>query len=96
MVIHNFEDSMSSSSNDIGQSKLIEMDIETDPNLLPVASKPCTLPLKCLEWVRKEVEDLEKAGNIQRSISPYASPIVVVPRKRPPGSPCARNKKTLC
>ena len=35
---------MSSSSNDIGYTKFIEMAIETDPNLPVVGSKPYTLP----------------------------------------------------
>ena len=55
-----FEDIMSSSSNDIGYTRLIEMDIETDANLSPVASKPYMLPLKHQEWVRKEWKDSEK------------------------------------
>ena len=76
---------MSSSSNDIGYTKLIKMDIETDPNLPPVASLPYTAPLQCQEWVRKRLEDLGKAGIIQRSISCYASPNVVLPRKCPLG-----------
>ena len=37
-LIHTFEDIMSSSSNDIHYTKLIEIDIETDHNLPPVAS----------------------------------------------------------
>ena len=71
------------------------MDIETDPNLPPIASKPYTLHLKYQEWVRKELEDLEKAGIIQRILSPHASPIVVVPRKCPPGFPVQESKR-LC
>ena len=62
---------MSSSSNDIVYTKLIEMDIETDPNLPLVALKSYTLPCKNQEWVRKELEDLEKAGIIQICLSPY-------------------------
>ena len=61
------------------------MDIETDPNLLSKASKPYTLPRKYHEWVRKELEDLKKARVIQRSLSPYISPIVLLPRKCPEG-----------
>ena len=49
------------------------------------------LCLKHQEWVRKELEDLEKARIIQRSLSLYASPIVV-PRKYPPGSPVQDTK----
>ena len=52
-VTHAFESIMSSSSNDEGYTKLIQMDIETDPNLFPIASGPYTLPLKHQEWVRK-------------------------------------------
>ena len=37
-LIHTFENFLSSSSNDIGYTKLIEMDIETDPNLPPTDS----------------------------------------------------------
>ena len=61
--IHALEDIISSSSNDIGYTKLIEMDIETDPNLPPIASKPYTFLLKHQEWVRKELEDLGKSRN---------------------------------
>ena len=41
---------------------------------------PNTLPLKHTEWVQRELEILEKAGVIVRSVSPWASPIVVVPK----------------
>ena len=77
-LIHAFEDIMSSSSNDIGYTKLIEMGTETYPNLSSIALKLYTIPLKHQEWVTKELEDLEKAGIIQRS--PYASPIVIGPK----------------
>ena len=45
-LIHTSEDIMSLPSNDIDYTKLIEMDIESDPNLLTIASKPYTLPPK--------------------------------------------------
>ena len=38
----------------------------------------------------KELQTLEKAGVIVRSISPWASPIVVVPKKTEPGEPPRR------
>ena len=46
--------------------------------------------MKHREWVQKEVETLKKAGVIVRSISPWASPIVVVPKKTEPGEPPRR------
>ena len=45
------------------------------------------LPLKYQEWVKKELENLERVGVVQRSLSAYTSPIVMVPIKCPPGSP---------
>ena len=49
-------------------------------------SKLYTLPLKHYSWVQQEIETLEWAGVIKKSISPWASPIVV-PKKSAPGEP---------
>ena len=57
---------------------------------LPVAQNPYTLPLKHNEWVRKEIETLEKAGVIERSLSPWASLVIVVPKKSAPDEPPRR------
>ena len=65
------------------------MDIDTG-NSPPVCQKPYSLPLKHVEWVQKELEILERAGVIQRSMSPWASPIVIVPKKSEPGEPPRR------
>ena len=43
----------------------------------PITQKPYTLPLKHAKWVQKELEIWEKAGVIERSVSPWASPIVI-------------------
>ena len=68
---------------------LVKMEIDTG-NYPPIASKPYTLPLKHYDWVQKEIDTLEKAGIIERSISPWASPIVIVPKKSAPGEPPRR------
>ena len=52
-----------------------------------VCQKPYTLPLKHYNWVQQEIETLECAGVIRKSIRPWASPIVVVPKKSVPGEP---------
>ena len=49
-----------------------------------------TLPLKHHEWMRKEIETLEKAGVIERSLSPWASQVIVVPKKSVPDEPPRR------
>ena len=79
----------SKNNKDIGRTTLIEMEIDTGDNL-PVAQNPYTLPLKHHEWVRKEIETLEKAGVIERSLSPWASPVIVVPKKSAQDKPLRR------
>ena len=64
-----FEDIFSKDSTDIGKTHLITMDIDTEDSP-PVCQKPYNLSLKHREWVQKELETLEKAGVIVRSISP--------------------------
>ena len=68
---------------------LVEMEIDTG-NQPPIALKPYTLALKHYEWVQREIDTLEKARIIERSISPWASPIVIVPKKSAPGQPPRR------
>ena len=84
-----YDDIISKNSGDIGKTMLVEMEIDTG-NHPPIASKPYTLPLKHYEWVQKEIETLERAGIIERSILPWASPVVIVPKKSAPGEPPRR------
>ena len=84
-----YDDIISKNSGDIGKTMLVEMEIDTG-NHPPVASKPYTLPLKHYEWVQHEIETLERAGIIERSISLWASPVVIVPKKSAPGEPPRR------
>ena len=73
-----------------GRTSLIKMDIDTRGNP-PVCQRPYTLPLKHAEWVKKELNILEAAGIIVRSVSPGASPIVIVPKRSAPGEPPKRH-----
>ena len=65
------------------------MEIDTGDSL-PVAQSPYTLPLKHYDWVRQEIETLEKSGVIERSLSRWASPVIVVPKKSAPDEPPRR------
>ena len=95
-LLDTFGDIISFSSSDLSYTNLIGMDIETDPTLAFIAFKPCTLPLKHQEWVRKELEEFKEAWTIQRSLSLYSSPIVIVPREYPLGSPIQEKKDYSC
>ena len=85
-----YADTSSDNSGDIGRTQLIKMDIDTRGNP-PVCHRPHTLPLKHAEWVKKERNILEAVGIIVRSVSPWASPIVVVPKRSAPGEPPKRH-----
>ena len=87
-----YKDRFSKDSSDIGKTPLITMEIETGDSL-PVCQRPYNLPLKHIDWVQKELDTLEKAGVITRSVSPWASPIVIVPKRTALGEP---PKKRLC
>ena len=65
------------------------MDIPTGDSP-PITQRPYTLALKHVQWVQEEMEILEKAGIIAKSVSPWASPIVIVPKKTAPGKPSRR------
>ena len=85
-----FPEVFSKNSEDIGRTNLITMDIDTGDHP-PICQKPYMLALKHYKWVQKEVEQLERMGIITRSVSPWASPIVIVPKKSAPDEPPRRH-----
>ena len=87
-----FKDIFSTDSNNIGKTPLLEVEIDIGDSL-PITQKPYTLPLKHPTWVQGELEILEKAGVIVRSVSPWTSPIVIVPKRTAPGE---SHKRRLC
>ena len=87
-----YGEAFSKNNEDISRTKLVKMDIDTGDSP-PVSSRPYTLPLKHYEWVQREIESLECAGVITKSMSKWASPIVVVPKISTPWEP---PKRRLC
>ena len=83
-------EAFSKNNKDIGKTQLIKMEIDTGGSV-PLAQSPYMLPLKHYDWVRREIETLEKAGVIERSLSPWASPGIVVPKKSAPDEPPRRH-----
>ena len=86
-----YDQIISKGSADIGKTLLVEMDIDTGDSP-PIACRPYTLPLKHHDWV-KEIEILDRAGIIDKSISAWASPVIIVPKKSKPGEP---PKRRMC
>ena len=87
-----YSQAFSKHNEDIGRTKLVKMDIDTGDSP-PVSSRPYTLFLKHYEWVQREIESLEWEGVITKSMSKWASPIVIVPKKSAPREP---PKRRLC
>ena len=81
-----FKDIVSTDSSDIRKTPLLEVEIDTGDSP-PITQKPYTLPLKHATWVQGELEILEKASVIVRSVLPWVSPIVIVPKRTAPGEP---------
>ena len=65
---------------DIGKTNLIELNILMEGQ--PIASRPYTVPLKCSKFIDHKIKQLEEAGIISQSMSNWASPILVVPKKQ--------------
>ena len=87
-----YGEAFSKNKEDFSRIKLVKMDIDTGDSP-PVSSRPYTLPLKHYEWVQREIESLECAGVITKSMSKWASPIVMVLKKSAPVEP---PKRRLC
>ena len=83
-----YNDIGSKSPADIGRTNLIELDIPTEGPC--ISCQPYSIPLKYRDFVDEEIQD---AGIISRSMSDWASPILVVPKKPMPQDPISPNKK---
>ena len=83
---------MSQISTDIGLTHLEERVLPTEPKATPVASKPHDLPLKH-HIIKEGLMNLLEAGLIERSLSPYAAPIIVIPHKALLGSLLTETKR---
>ena len=90
-----YDDIFSKNNQDIGKTPLIEMEIDTGDSL-PVPQSPYMLSLKHYEWVWKEIEMLEKAGVIVKSLFPWASLVIVVPKKPPRRRLVIDYRKSIC
>ena len=65
-----YGEAFSKNNEDISRTKLVKMNIDTGDSPL-VSSRPYTLPLKHYEWVQREIESLERAGVITKSMSKW-------------------------
>ena len=91
-LLEKYDDIISKHSLDIGRTPLETMTIDVKPGSKPATSKPYNTTLKNQEFLKQELKALLESGVIERSMSPYAAPIIVVNRKCKPGAPMKEQK----
>ena len=74
-------DCFSKHSEDYGHTNVIQHEILTDPAAAPIYQRPRPIPMAYRAAVKKEIDDMLKAGIIVPSRSDWSSPIVVVKKK---------------
>ena len=89
-IIDEYLDIFSKDQYDIGTSTHPPVEIPTEGP--PCISAPYTIPLKFRPWADNTINKLLEAGMIQRTMSTWASPVIIVPKKglkvpKDPGTP---------
>lgn len=79
-LIREFSDVFAHSSDDYGQTSLVEHEIDTGL-AAPVKQAPRRIPLAKQEIAAEEIKKMLKAGVIEPSTSPWASPVVLATKK---------------
>ena len=80
-IIDKYLDIFSKNQYDIGQSTHSPPPMEIPTEGPPCISAPYKIPLKFRPWADNTINKLLEAGMIQRTMSTWAPPIVIVPKK---------------
>ena len=78
-LIEEYKDVFSKNQYDIGKSMHPPVEIPTEGP--PCISAPYTIPLKFRPWADNTLNKLLEAGMLQCTMSTWASPIIIVPKK---------------
>lgn len=76
-----FSDVISTSKTDFGACNTMPFSLSLPPGTKPIASKPYRINLILQKKVDAVLDQYLAAGLIQHSTSPWASPLVVIPKK---------------
>ena len=79
-LLEKYSDIFSRGDTDLGRTRVVQMKLDTGDHP-PVKQKPYKTPFSLRAMVEKQLDDILAAGVTRPSNSPWASPIVVVPKK---------------
>ncbi|MCG8046377.1 MAG: RNase H-like domain-containing protein, partial [Candidatus Thiodiazotropha endolucinida] len=91
-ILIKFQDNFSKDEWDLGLTHITEHAIDTG-DASPIKQPPRRVPLAFAEEERKAIEDMKAKGVIRDSVSPWASPIVLVKKKDGGIRPCVDYRK---
>ena len=94
-LLRRYNDIISKHSSDIGRTSLETMTIDVKPSSKSATSKPYNTALKNQEFLKQELKALLDSGVIERSMSPYAAPIIVVNQKCKLEAPLKEQKRLV-
>ncbi|VDI17858.1 Hypothetical predicted protein [Mytilus galloprovincialis] len=79
-ILNKYSDTFSKDETDLGRTNLIEFCIETG-DAKPVKQPPRRVPMAYADAERKLIDQMTNQGIIQKSTSPWSSPLVLVLKK---------------
>ena len=79
-LLNEYKDVFSQHEHDIGRTDLLSMTINTG-DAKPIFQRPYRVPYSQRQVIDTHVREMLDAGVIQPSVSPWASPVVLVPKK---------------
>ena len=91
-LLSTYQDTFSRDEWDLGLTHLTEHSINTG-DAPPIKQAPRRVPLAFAKDEKKAIEDLKEKGVIRESVSPWASPIVLVSKKNGGVRPCVDYRK---